>query len=138
MAEEKKQRLPEVLKKTQFKKGNQLAVGSTTNGRPKSLNKTEIENATLEDLRVHINNRANWDNIVRVMYENAFVHPNKDGTVGRIAWAKFFMSYAVGMPPVKVETEHTNKVDLMRMMIEQSIKENEVTIDVEPTEVEDD
>lgn len=118
------------------KKGHLFQPGNTyghngKQGRPKKLSNTEIENATLEDLREYINERADWSEVVRVMYENAFVRTNKNGTTGSIAWAKFFMAYAVGQPPVKVETEHINKVDMMRLWIEQSVKEKEIVVDAE-------
>jgi len=119
--EEGKGEMPDHLKPYGFKKGNRMAVGNKGGGRPRTtLSKTEQNDITLTKFRRYIDDRTNWPAVVNTMYINGFEKKNKDGSYGSISWAKLFLAYAIGQPPVKIESQHTNTVDLMREMIRQS------------------
>ena len=68
------------------------------------------------------------------MVENAFFHENKNGTFGSVHWARLALLYAIGPPPVKVETQHTNLVEMVRLAAEQQAAEAK-TIDGEAEDV---
>ena len=58
-------------------------------------------------------------------------------TKGNISWAKLFLAYAVGQPPVKIESEHTNTVDMMRLFVEQRMalqEQEDAIVDAEVVE----
>jgi hypothetical protein len=131
----RKQRI-ENLKPHRFKKGNKVAVGNK-GGRPKSMIKAEADEIDLKKFRTFIDRRSDWTAIVNTLYYNAFEHENKNGTKGNISWAKLFLAYAIGQPPVKVETQHTNMVDMVRMMVEQNMpQQEEEVIDAEVRRVD--
>lgn len=120
---EEESKVPEHLRKHTFKKGNQVAVGNKGGGRKKSmLTQTEQQDITLTKFRKYIDERTNWPAVVNTMYINGFEKKNKDGSYGSISWAKLFLAYAIGQPPVKIESQHTNMVDLMREMLKQSME----------------
>jgi len=130
--EEGKGEMPDHLKPYGFKKGNRMAVGNKGGGRPRTtLSKTEQNDITLTKFRKYIDERANWPALVNTMYENGFEKENKNGSKGSIAWAKLFQGYAIGQPPVKIESQHTNMVDMMREMMKQSMAAEGPVVDSE-------
>ena len=117
-----------------FKPGNKAGAGNK--GKTRLLTRTEAKNIDLKNFRTFMNDRADWGKVVNTLVHNAFEHENKNGTIGSVSWAKLFLSYALGQPPVKVETQHTNVVDMMRMMVEESIQDVQ-TVDSEAEEIDD-
>lgn len=130
-----KKELPEKLKQYQFKPGNKVAVGNK-GGRPRTLTATEITNDDLRRLRNEIEKITDLGDIAERLVYNAFFHENKNGSYGSVYWAKIVLAYWFGQPPMKIESQHTNMVDMMRLFVEQNM--GSVAPDILDGEIADD
>ena len=104
-------------------------------GRPRTIERRIRDENALKLLRSTISENLDLEAAVKRMIENAFFVEKKNGQIGDVTWAKLLLSYAVGLPPTKVESTHTNLVDMVRLMVEKNI--TETVVDGSVTNVDD-
>lgn len=92
-----------------FKKGNP--------GRPPAKKISDEEAMAFFRLKLH-EIGGSLEEAAMVLWENAVLHENQDGSRGKLGWMKLLLQYGVGLPATKIESKHTNVADVMANMTE--------------------
>ena len=106
-------------------------------GRPKLPKNRDINELALERVQQWFSSAIDeelggMDEMFKILVHRAFVAKNeKTGIAGNYHDTQMIFSYLFGKPVTRIESKHTNMVDMFQAMMQESLEEAE-TIDITP------